>query len=832
MPADRVPELRFLLAALIWLLPGWALARALFPGRDPLARTSFAGAAAIAASTLLAFIAFLLHVPPGRLHLVLWGAAGAATALLLLTARRSVGKSIADDGDPGPAFLTRVAGYLSLGILAAAGLRGGATMRFTGDGPDHVGTIREILTSGSYFPTEAFHIGAGILGADPRKGLLHPVYAALCTLSGLDPVDLWMLLPIVTAPFLFAGGYLFLRGLRVRPAWSVAGAWILLLTWNHGLGSGLLSYSCFPNQVGEGMYWAAAGSLLIALTGGGRGRGLGGIGFARTGGVALLLFGAVAVHAMYIVFLALFGILVLAAVLVVRRAPRGEIGFLLLAAGLTAIPLVPYLLVRQTMYAPGNPIHTELQGMLLLGEGRFVADPRRIWGDAGLLGLVAYPLALIILARRWRAEVGAFLVFWGAIAVLFLTFNPWFVPIVQSQLTYLVFRFFWFLPPAAVAMVVASALAAPRAAYSPRTRAVVIVLLLLGCAPAVRSAIPPSWLTEPAARREALGSTLPWRTGIEAIAARIPARSVVLTDPATGYVLPAFCGLKVTAVLDQHSSPNDSLAIRRIVEARNVLCPAVPPDEAATIARDSGADYVLVNGRFTEPSISLYMTMDPRALAERQRQLAGSSAWAEVAREEGFVLFRPLTIPDGETSTPDTIAAAPADSTADAIPGPVRYRAVGLALVRAGVRPERAAPGESLEVDLAWTLADGPVAPAPRLASIRLDALDRPDREMFAGKLGRKILERLRGVRYRHRQDWIPGAGTGISALPPDLWRPGMVENDRIVVRVPIGLAPGRYAVSVGVGSFPNMPNHTLADYFTDRDLYSGVPVDTVTILE
>ena len=311
---------------------------------------------------------------------------------LLLTARRSRRNSVTDGGAPGPARFTRIAAYLSLGVLAAAGWRGGATMRFTGDGPDHVGTIREILASGSFFPTEAFHVGAGILGADPRKGLLHPVYAALCTISGLDPVDLWTLLPIVTAPFLFAAGYLFLRGLRVRPALSVAGAWILLLTWNHGLGSGLLSFSSFPNQIGEGMYWAAAGSLLIALTGSGRAHGIAGVGFARACGVALLLFGAVAVHAMYLVFLALFGALVLAAVLLVRRAPRREIGFLFLAAGLTAIPLVPYLLVRQSMYAPANPIHTELQGMLLLGDGRFVADPQRIWADAGLLGLVAYPL--------------------------------------------------------------------------------------------------------------------------------------------------------------------------------------------------------------------------------------------------------------------------------------------------------------------------------------------------------------------------------------------------------------------------------------------------------
>ena len=246
MPGDWAPIPRFLLAALIWLLPGWALARALFRDRDPLARASFAGAAAIAASTLLAFIAYLLHVSAGRLHLGLWGAAAVAAVVLLLTARRSGGNSVADEGDPAPALLTRIAAYVSLGVLAAAGLRGGATMRFTGDGPDHVGTIREILASGSFFPTEAFHVGAGILGADPRKGLLHPVYAALCTISGLDPVDLWTLLPIVTAPFLFAAGYLFLRGLRVRPALSVAGAWILLLTWNHGLGSGLLSFSSVP----------------------------------------------------------------------------------------------------------------------------------------------------------------------------------------------------------------------------------------------------------------------------------------------------------------------------------------------------------------------------------------------------------------------------------------------------------------------------------------------------------------------------------------------------------------------------------------------------------
>ena len=423
------------------------------------------------------------------------------------------------------------------------------------------------------------------------------------------------------------------------------------------------------------------------------------------------------------------------------------------------------------MYAPANPIHTELQGMLLLGNGRFVADPKLIWGHVGLLGLIAYPLALLILARRWRADLGAFLVFWGAIAVLCLTFNPWFVPVVQRQLTYLVFRFSWFLPPAAAAMVVASALGAPGAAFSPRTRALVIALLLLGCAPTVRSAIPPSWLTEPVARREALVSPLPWRAGIEAMAARLPARAVVLTDPVTGYVLPALSGLKVTAVLDQHSSPNDSLAIERIVAARDVLSPAVPPEEAARIARASGAAYVLVNGRFTEADSQLVHDDGPararRAAAPTRgfRRVGGGGArgWlrgvppARDPRRRGddTGLDRRRRVPIPPSPAPRSIAPWGSPSCA-----PTRDpSAWPSGTASKWTSPGRSPPGRSL-----------PRHDSPRSGSTPWTG---PTGKLPGGKLGRKILERVRGVRYRHRVDWIPGAGTGASALPPDRWRPG-----------------------------------------------------------
>lgn len=816
--SELAAPIRFLLAAAIWLFPGWALARGLFTGRDPLAFVSFAGAVAVATSVSLVFVAYLLHISAREFHLLLYGAAGIAVAYLIFSAGRERRDGAPDDAVGLPGRFTRMTGWSSFLLLAFAGYRAGATIRFSGDGPNHVAFVREILASGSFFPTETFHLGAGLLGADPRMGLLHPVYAGLAAMSGLDPIDLWALLPLVALPLSFGGAYLLLRGLQLRPTLAVLGAWLLLFTFNRGS----LANCPFPNQVGAALYWAGAGTLLM---------GLGRPTLTGAFRAAFLIFGTMLVHATGAVYYALFGTLTLMAVQIVRRAPKAETGFLFLTAGLAAVPFIPFLLVRQSMFVLANPLHTELQGMLLLGDGRFVTDPQRIARALGPLGLIAYPVALFTFARRWRVDRAAFLVFWGVITILSLTLNPWLVPVLQRNFSYLIFRLFWLLPPAVVTMTTVAALLnpvvkTPAAVARPlRARWFALALLVIGCIPAARAAISARWLLVPTARTEATDSPLPWRRGFEDVARRIPPRSVILTDPVTGSVLPAFTGLKVTANLDQHSSPNDSLVIRRIVTARDVLSPAVPAAEAAALTRAAGANYVLVNEHFVDPILTFYMVVDPGALARRERQLEASDAWELMARQDGFALFRPRA---GAADSlldpgPGTLAKPPAN--------PRLPRDAGLALVAASASPVHVDRGDSLAVDMSWTLAGGPVQADQRIASIRLDSLDPAAHGFPGGKVGRKIRERLRGVLYRCRVDWIPGAGLGASALPPDRWRPGEVVKDRVLLEIPMRLAPGRYAVSVGVSRFAAMPNYTLADYFTDNDYYSGAPVDTITVV-
>ncbi len=810
--------LGFVFAAAVWILPGIALAPFfdIISPRDWAGRAAVAAALGITVSVGLALVGWVVGLPADRLYLVLAGAAGVSLVWILIPVVPLGPRSRAAAAPAEPRTSLLIANLVmvaSVVLLAAAGIHAGSPFRFTSDVPDHVGTLREILASGSYFPTEAFHAGAGLLGADPRKGLLHPVYAALSQTAGLDPVDFWLLLPAVTAPLLLLAGYLFARGFGFGPGWSAVGSWLLLLTWNGGIGAGILGISPYPNQLGETLFWSAAAAILIALRQGGK---------RKAVAAGLLMFGAVAVHAMYLVFLAAFGGLALAAVLIVRGDRRRGLGTLLLAAGSAAVLLLPYLLLRYRLYAPANPIHTELQGMLLLGRGRYLADPLRLWRDVGTAGLVAYPAFLALFIRAWLRNRARFVLWWGALLVLFLTLNPFLVPVERARLSYLVFRLFWLVPPGILAAaVLAEAVDRTVARRRPAGAIVAGALVLVGLVPPALKAAPLTWLTVPARRADGSADALRWRPALERLAAQIPPRSVILSDPVTAYLIPAFTPLKVTATLDQHSSPNDSLAVARIVTARDVLSPATLPAVAASLAREAGADFVLVNAGFDRPVDTIYARVDPSLLRERARAFAASPAFTLAARDSGMWLFRPES-----TGVPAT--GVPFDAGPAAAPGDTLFQRDGLAVLDASVLPAQVAAGDSLEVRVDWSLAAGPVRPSGWTASVRFDALSPPGAGFPAPKPARKLFEFLEHRRYRFRYDWVPGRGR----IAPDRWLPGHLVTDAVHLRVPETLAPGRYAVSVSVNVFPNMPNTVPADYLSDRDVYAGAPVDTVEVLE
>jgi hypothetical protein len=828
----------FLLAAILWLLPGAFLARLLRQGgrEDPVLFAAASAGFATAASTLVAFAGAVTGFPAGRFDLVLAALGILALAGLVLVRRRRIEEEPAD-GDPRDELWDTL-GLVSIVLMVAAGAWIGSTLRISADAPDHVGTLREILTSGRFFPTEAFHLGAGSLGFDPRKGLLNPVYAGLSDLAGMNPVDFWRLLPALTAVFPFLAGYGFLRWTGFTRGWALVGGWIVVLTWNQGPGGDLFAISAYPNQAGADVFWLATGASLAALRAPGP---------ARLTTAALLAWAAVAVHPMYVVFLAMF--YAIAGCWALFAAPRrgDAVAALVVMAAGAGLVLVPYLFYRFGQYAPANPIHTEIQGMLFLSDRFYVADPGRLWIHLGWAGLVGYPVALVVYLRHRREGLVPFYVIVSILLMGFLTLNPFVVPILQTKLTYLVFRTFWLLPPGiavglalplllsrpsralaegsfgGAAQAVHDPRAVPSEAPAPRARGrriwagVLAVAVLL---PALATL--PRWpLRSP--ERDGRGNALAYRRALEDLDHALPNRSVILSDPVTSYLLPTFTSQRVVAPFDQHSSPNDSLAVPRTLAARDVLSLSVPVREAWRLARKWNAAYVVVNTAFPRGISTNFWSYDRAALERREEELAASPYFRSVFEDRGLVAFRVLPEPLPERWTPpSTRETFPAPAVRDTL-----LAREGVALLSARASADTIACSDTLRMAFVWASTRDDLPPQAVHAALRLDALNAPGRGLPAEKMLRKIAAKLRGERYRYRTDWIPGGGR----LAPDHWPRGRALADTVRVRPPCALAPGPYAVTVTVNRLPNMPNLRLRDYWSDADLYSGPAVDTVQVV-
>jgi len=785
----------------VWIVPGMRLTRGLgiSPGRaDPLLDLALAYLFGIAASVLPAWLGCLVGLPPTVLGWVLLAGAG-------LSLVRFSGPT-----PPDTLSVSQVSrrgqwvGLTLVGVLVLLGAVLGGTFHFYSDAPDHVGTIREILASGRYFPTEAFHAGIGSLGADARKGLLHPVLAALCAVTGVDPLDAWLRLPALTAPLPFLASYGFLRLAGLRPSHALAGGVLTLVSWAGGLGREQIGISNYPNQIGVCLFWLTTGLSLAAASTGKRG----------AIGAALAAFGAVAVHPMILVFLAIFyGILGLHLLLHGDPRARRSLGIQVALGGLL---LAPYLLYRFLDYAPANPIHTELQGMLLFGSRWFIADPLRLLSNTGLGALVAYPALVILFARRPKKDGFTFYAFWISILLANLTLNPFLVPAVQKKVTYLVFRSFWMFPPAlAVGMSLPVLLEPP---LRGRTlRPAVLALLAFAFLPGAVA------LTR-LGHGSRDGSALRWRAAFETIAESLPPRAVVAGDPITSYNLPAFTDLKVVCTFDQHSPPNDARGPERILAARDILSPVVDDATAWALARREHAEYVLIQESFGQPFPSIYWVFSKPAARLRAAQLDRSPYFRRMNAPAGFALFAVRdSLPDPPPPPLEVLRELP---LAAIPPGPPILERDGVALFGARVSPEVGAPGTRFTVVLRWGRAGPVIPPEGRTVAVRFDALDQPGRGRALDKIRRKLRQIRNGVVYRFRNDGIPGGGLA----PPDLWPDQLTVVDTLVVRAPRNAAPGSYEVSVALLQLPEMPNHRPRDYLSDRDLYAGTVVDTVRV--
>jgi hypothetical protein len=707
-------------------------------------------------------------------------------------------------------------------VTALVGSLGAPLMTDT-DSLDHIGTVRRIADTRVVFPEDAFFADAGAHGADPRKGLYHSWVALFVRAAHVDPVDAWRWLPVFLVPvFLLAVAAFTLAVSGSRMSALVAGVLFPLL-YGGGLGGTALRETVYSTRVGEIVALLAAASLVRLVEGGGRRRLLLWIALGFT---------AIAIHLWYALYFALaFGTYALGTVLV-RRDGTTLRRFAAAFAGLAVVAL-PYLLFRAGQaYGPQNAIHTEPQGLFVLGERLFTVDPMALWAWNGLGLLVALAAAPWLWSRR-RTSTGAIYLALVPWAVVGLVLNPLLLPLAHDRLGYLTMRLVWIVPVIPILAVVVTALGKQFVRGSGRGRALAaggLAAFALWLLPQVGQAV--SLVTERPflVGRERERGADAWRDVLDWLRTAYPGPRVLLSDPATSYTIPAYTGHHVTTLLDQHSSPNDPRALERILAARDVLSPYVDERRTLELLRAWKVDAVLLNQRFEHVMTFDYWSVSPSLYGPTRAKFERHPQWFRPIYDASGATVYELTpeAKQGPLPAPRAIARPviplAGDAAAGEIDGPFTLHR------RAVTDRSRYAPGDTVRVTTWWsTHAAKPLPPGSYTVFVRLDgpAPRGPLYHDLWQKPYRKLAERVTGRRWRVRESHRVTHGI----FGPDLWRPSEVVADSTLVVLPPDVAPGPWVVRIRMLRLPHYPNSTPRDYLSDDDSFNGTAVDTVLVV-
>jgi hypothetical protein len=713
----------------------------------------------------------------------------------------------------------------------------GAPLMTDTDSPDHIATVRRIADTRQVFPTDVFFVDAGIHGADPRKGLYHAWVAMIVRGAHVDPVRAWQALPALLIPvFLFAVAAFTFALTRSRMG-ALVSAVLFPLIYGGGLGGTELRETVYSTRVGEIAALLAAAALVRHVEGGG---------VRRLALWVALGWTAIAVHLWYALYFALaFGVYGLGTLLVRRdRVLARRLG---LGAAALAVLALPYLLFRAAQsYGPQNEIHTEPQGLFLLGERLFTVDPQAVWGWTGASLLVAL-LAAPWFWRRRHESTGAIYLALVPWAVVGIVLNPFLLPLVHGKLGYLTMRLIWIVPVVPILATVVTALGekALRGPGPARARAWAwggLAAFTLWLLPQIGQAV--SVVTErprllAQERERGVG---PWADVLEFLRQDDPARRVFVSDPATSYSIPAWTGRHVVAILDQHGSPNDPRGLERILVSRDILSPFVDARRTLELLRAWQADAVVVNQRFVEPISFDYWSVSPVLYGPTRAKFDGHPEWFDPIYATPGATVYALTpaaksgpLPPGED--PSAVRRwneLPFHAGSENVFEPAPYGNVsipGLRLHRAAVDRDRYDPGDTVRVTTWWSYDQaGPLKPGSYTIFVRLDGhgFEGPLYRTEWGKPYRKLVERVRGQRWRLRESHRVLNGV----WSPDQWRRFEVAVDSTALVLPADMAPGPYDVTVQMVRQPHYPNTRLSDYLTDDDQYSGPTVGRLWIGE
>jgi len=710
-------------------------------------------------------------------------------------------------------------------VLLAAGVGAWHTARLGGpvgmstDSPDHIGTIRRMLVSGDAFPRDAFFRDAGADGTDPRKGLWHPQVALITALAEVDPLTTWRHLPACLVPLFVliaaAMGYL----LRGPPGAAVAG-WAWLLTYGGSLGDEFVREAAYATKLGDQLALATAAAVLADLARRTRATRLTAVGLAL---------GTLAAHVYYSIQFAMVFPALGVGLLIADRGGSARLGRLAVTSLALGLAGLPYLLWRASQsYGPVNVIHTQTQGLLWLADGLPIVSIGVLWDWLGT-AWVLFPLAAFWLWGPGRRNPAVLYLLTTPLVVALVIFDPPVVAVLEPRLGYLLMRMIWMVPLAALlAWMLPGLTRAVRHGPSRLLPALALAGVLAVLAPALVDSA--RVLVDPAGQvawERRYGAGL-WADALDWMKTRLAPGTVVLSDPATSYSVPMHTGLFVVTLSDQHSSPNDSRALQRILDARDALDPYASWDRVRELIRRHRVDVIALNDRYLEPPQLDYWTPRPVWFAgARARFDRHPAAFEPIFDTPRFVVYRV------HAAALDTIAAAvpPRPFVAQWEPGawppgrvldPALPELCGFRLSR-----REAAPGDTIRGVADWR-ATTPRSPGSYVVAVRFDTPLpggwRPPK--VVGKPVRKLIERVRGERYRFREDHLPVGG----AYGVDLWRPDQVVRDSFTFTVPRDVAAGHYRVGVRMLVQPHYPNHRLSDYFQDDDYFSGLEVGSFVV--
>jgi hypothetical protein len=702
---------------------------------------------------------------------------------------------------------------------------------YTGDSPDNMAYIRTIARSQEVFPDQFMYRNGGMLTRDLRRGLLHAMWGTLnAAASEIDVLPVWPFLSWIGSIFVLLG--IFCLGIQLfrSQAIGLSGVILYLLFYQGGFAGHQLFINAYSFFFAKAALFAFFAFLLLYL---------------RTRSKIFLLmtvissFVAVGAHVSYIMILLFIAfIFSLMELIATERDSRMNLfanTIIPLFASIVAVNL-PYLFLRYLRdYNPVNEIHTHSQGMLFFTDKLAVVNPILFFQRTGFLMAVSI-FAVLILWRRSREDRNLRSTLILVAAVYILAFNPLWVPFIMKRITYLIVRF----SVAAPSMLLVAYLV--RDLWS-RTRGRAggqsLPLAVLGWIVVIAFLLPgfvsnfTAFAYGGKSRDISEGrSCLALNDLYGEINDHVPAGSVIASDPITSYSLLAFTDQYVVCTFDQHSTPNDSTAIDRIIACRDIYLPGASCHEKIVPIEEYDADYVVINGRLPTDVRSQYWRSDRHSAETAARALSECGGMFHLLYSRDSIhLFEYTGSADSAAlfdevesrASPPFALGEYTDDTGRLLDSGTD----GIYIENWGTDTDRISRGDTLRMHVDW-VADRRLDPGTYIVYVRFDTdFDKGALYKAAyGKIYRKIVEEMRGERYRFRFDFLPFEGV----YPPDRWEPGIVLRDHFNVVVPTYIAEGVYTISVKMDNAPHYSNLVMKDLLRDDDLYDGSDLMEIVI--